>query len=223
MKILLEVSETIYDCHLQICDQAGSRSLLFPATEAPSQIWIDLHGSDAELTFLPAIPDADHLLQDAKATTLKDKFINKAAGKLSSFFSNLFLLVGCRFRLPELHDGDRLTVRLQSYAFGTFDRLGLLGLYPLVYMFFEISHGTGCIAPEAAWSINRKKILRHVKTFEMLNFDLFSLIFCYPFQMGRIRHLSRNRTVNKKVLAFSKLPEQKRQAFLQKQMRYFNS
>lgn len=225
MKLKIEMKESIYDCRLQIRDGYGSRSVLLNSMEAPLETEVDLFGGDTELVFLPAVPNIDPALKDVEETTWKDKLVKKAAKTIFSLL-DFCLLVGCRYQSSTLQDGDRLTVNLQTYAFGAFDRWWLLELYPMMYMFFEIDKDDQRLLPESAWGINRKKVIRHAKNISLLElFDwgfLFSLLR-RPFQVGRVRYLSKNKTVNRKIMKFSRLTEEDRKRFLEKQERFFNS
>lgn len=79
--------------------------------------------------------------------------------------------------------------------------------------------------PTAAIAVNRKEVIRFARQLYRLQLlsDFFGVLLTYPFQIGRVKHLSKKRKVTKTLQQFLSLNEAERQRFLDKQERFFNS
>lgn len=135
--------------------------------------------------------------------------------------------VGGRYRIDQMQDGDKLDIVLQPYILGTFDRHNLLGLYPVAYVFFEVFHFNKRFKLTTAFGVNRKVVVRTAKGITIagaLGIEfLLTMMFAYPIQIGRVKHLTRNKTIWKKLVKFTNLSDQERQLFLERQDRFIEN
>lgn len=229
MNVSFALNNSIYDCKLQITDAHGSRYYLIPALTdegaSDSMVTVDIFENALDLTLVPLTPDLNAVLAGWEETTWKDKLAKKATVALGSSLEKMLLRVGCRYHIDNVQDGDRVDITLQNYLFGRADRFDLLGLLPMMYAFFEVSHGTARMALVDAYETNRKDVVKYAKMMaltDILGNGIFSTLFSYPLQVSRIKHLSKNKTIRKTLMRFSRLSEPERQRFLEKQERFFD-
>ncbi len=142
-------------------------------------------------------------------------------GFLVGSVNKAILRVGCCCRAKNVQDGDTLTISLQSYIFGNLFLFDLLGLYPAVYLFYEAFGKDGRFIITDAFEENRKEFLKVARGVTLaggigISF-IFTLLFIYPIQIGRVKRLAKNKKIAKKLIKFSNLSEQKRKRFLEKQ------
>ena len=134
--------------------------------------------------------------------------------------------VACRYHVDQIEEGDRLVVALQGYFFGTFDRYDLLDLFPVMYMFFEVFRVDKQFALTTAFATNRKEVLKAARALTFAGvwgIDwLFTLLLAYPFQLVRVKHLTRNKKIAKTLIEFNRLSDAERQRFLEKQEEIMN-
>lgn len=115
-----------------------------------------------------------------------------------------------------------LNIRSQEYVFGTFDRFDLLELIPMAYMFYEISHSSSKFELIDAFETNRKDVIKYAKKITLINFGLH-LIFTYPIQMGRVKHLTKNKKIFKTLYSFHNMSGAERQRIIDKKEKFFSS
>lgn len=230
MKITIGLKESIYDCKVTITDSKGSRSYYISALcddeKATPSLTAEIFDNQLDLTLIPIMPDVSPALNELEENNWKDKLAKKASKLLFNTIGKVILRVGCRYRIDQIQDGDSLDVALQSYAFGIFDRYDLLELFPVAYMFFEVFQGTKRFKLITAFETNRKEVLKAARGITLagalgIGF-LFTLIFVYPIQIGRVKRLTRNKKISKTLIKFNNLSDIKRQQFLDKQEKFFN-
>ena len=137
----------------------------------------------------------------------------------------MILRVGCNYHIEGLQDGDRLDITLQTYAFGTFDRFDILELVPMCYIFFEVSNFNDYYKLIDAYETNRRYVLKFAKTVaasDVLGNGLLLTLFTYPIQVGRVKHLTRNKKILKTLTKFNNFNDVERQRFLDKQEKFFD-
>ena len=224
MKITLQVSNSLYNCDVIVTEPAGTHRYsidLSQAYPAHAEQEIEIQYADIELTVMPKMADYRSILSETETVGWKDKLANKVAGALFLLVDKTLLRVGCKYRITGLKDGDCLTLCGQEYVFGTFDRFDLFELIPMAYMFFEASYeGARCEITDA-FAMNRKEVVSSAKKLTLLDFGL-QLIFTYPIQVGRIKHLTSHRKIKKTLLHFHKMNDQQRQKILAKKERLIN-
>jgi hypothetical protein len=225
MKILLQISDSIYSCAIQITDTFGTKCHLISLEEAepdrPYEAEIDVGSPDFTLTVIPDIADHKAALADMEIQNWKDKLAKKVGNALLSALDHSLLRVGCTYMIADAKENDVIHICGREYVFGTFDRFDLLNLIPMAYTFFEAFHNGILCRCSAVFPTNRKEVIAHAKKLALCNFGL-QLIFSYPFQVGRIKRLTSNRKVRKTLSKFNRLSEQKRQKILTKQEKFLS-
>ena len=235
MKITFVLRESIYDCKIQISDSHGSRYIYLSASSGDDSIFrsgeertassleTEIFDADCLIDLIPVMPDISSVADSFEETNWKDRLAKKASVRLLKSLE-LFLRVGCRYRAVGLQDGDRLDIRLQSYAFGSFDRWDLFGLAPVSYAFFELFSFNDRYPLVDAYATNRKEVLRIFKLLELaeLGNGFLWALFAYPLQVGRVKRLTKPKKVRKTLTRFANFSDSKRQRFLEKQEAFFD-
>lgn len=224
MKVVFTLKDSMYHCRLQITDSHGSRYHLISVADgsenADQSATVEIYDSECDLSLSPLFPDINAGLNEFQGTSWKEKFAIKAAKVLFSAFEKMILRVGCTYHIQGLQDGSQLDITLQCYAFGTFDKLGLLELIPMMYTFFEVSQSDRRFRLTDAYEINRKEVIKAAKSLslaDILGNGIFALLFSYPIQMGRVKWLSSGRKIRKTLFKFNGMSDSDRQKFLEKQ------
>ena len=221
MKISLILKESIYDCKIKITDSKGERfyyiSALGEEEKDPAPILLDVFDNEFSISLIPTIGDKTAMLNEFETNNWKDKLIKKVGSFLLDTFDRMPLHVGCDYHIVGLQDGDHLDITLQCYVFGTFDRLEILELIPVMYCFFEPSNSDKLYRLTNAYGINRKDVLKFVRSLAFLS------LFTYPMQMARVKYLTRNKKVKKLLTKFNNLSDVERQRFFEKQEKYMKS
>lgn len=230
MKIIFSLKESIYDCKLKITDTQGDCYYLIRApkdNDTPIEyITVDVCGTEFDLELIPLFPDVDSALNEIDNKHWTDKFVKKAAKGLFESLEKMILRVGCNYHISKLQDGDRLDINLQCYTFGTFDRYNILEMIPMMYMFFDVCHFNKRFTTTKAFETNRKDVLKSAKIWALSDGfvnGLFLGLLTYPIQVGRIRHLSKNKKINKVIHKLCHMSEIERQKIFAKQEEFFNS
>ncbi|MBO5269249.1 MAG: hypothetical protein J6B77_00580 [Clostridia bacterium] len=223
MTFHLFFSGSLYDTEIIVKDSDGTHRYFMPALqeEEASERFLDVEAAsgDFELTLIPQMTDYRSALSEMEIENWKDKHAKKAANTLCSFLDHTLLRVGCTYRVSGLSDGDSITVDEQTYIFGTFDRFDFLELIPMAYMFYEAS-SDGCRFPLSdAFPTNRKKVISSARKIALIDFGLH-LIVTYPFQVGRIKRLSKSQKVRRTLIRFNKMDETERRAVLDRMERF---
>jgi len=229
MKISLVLKESLYDCNIKITDSHGERyyyiSALYEEGMPSSSVTAEVFDNDFSLSLIPIMTDTNAIFNEFEGDGWVDKLAKKASKLLLNSIDKIFLRVGCTYTVEGLQDGDRLNITLQSYIFGTYDRLNILELVPLCYMFFEVSNFNEYCKLADAYETNRKDVLKFAKTYafaDVLGNGLLLTFFTYPIQVTRIKHLTRNRKIRKTLTKFNNLSDAQRQRFLEKQEKFFD-
>lgn len=230
MKVTLTLTESIFDCKIKISDSQGERYYYISALgdEAPisPSVLVEVFDSDFDLTLIPMAVNAKPALDELEVKDWKDKLVKKAAGFLVSSVNKVVLRVGCCCRAKNVRDGDTLTISLQGYVHGNLFLFDLLDLYPVMYMFYEAFGKDGRFIITDAFEDNRKEFLKVARGVTLasgigIGF-IFTLLFVYPIQIGRVKRLTKNKKIAKKLIKFSNLSEKKRQRFLEKQEKFMD-
>ncbi|MBE7058409.1 MAG: hypothetical protein E7387_04840 [Ruminococcaceae bacterium] len=229
MKITLVLKESIFDCKVRITDSYGERyydiSCLCEEGTNCSSIEAEIFDSEFSLLLIPVMPDTLSILNEFEPKDWKEKFAKKTTGFLMNSLCKMLLHVACNYYIVGLQDGDRLDITLQSYAFGKIDRFNVLGLVPMIYLFFEVANFNDFYKLTDAYETNRKDVLKFARTLaftEVLGNGLFLTLFIYPIQVSRIKRLTKNKKLLKVLTKFNSLSNTERQIFLEKQERFFD-
>lgn len=227
MKIILALKETIYDCKIKITDSQGERyyylSLLCEEGLNTSSVIAEVFDNDFTLSVIPVMPDTKSALNQVEAINWKEKLAKKAANLVINAIDKMILRVGCDYHIVGIQEFDHLDIRLQNYAFGTFDRFELFGLLPMLYMFFEVSNFNALYKLTNAYETNRKEVIKFAKKLALgssLGWEILLAPFIYPIQIGRIKRLTKNRKIRKVLTKFNNLNATKRQRLLKKMEKF---
>ncbi len=225
MKIILNFSDTIYNCKVIIKDSLGTQNYLVNLSlreeGTVESLEAEVANGNFELTLIPEMVDYKSMLSEMEATSFTEKLAKKALNKMVSFVDKTVLRVGCKYKISGLNENDEVFISTQEYVFGTFDRFDILELLPLEYMFFE-AYSKGCREEITdAFPLYRNQTISCAKKLALLPFGI-SLIFTYPFQVGRIKRLTSAKKVKKTLIKFSRMNEEQRKKILDKKEKFMN-
>ena len=224
MIIQFILEDSFFDCNLKIKDLQGERDYCINSTHKENMQFnyldVEVYGTDFDLTIIPKVPDYQ---KDNKEQTkrLFDKFVKKAITKLFSISMDIMLQVGCTYKIKGLSDGDVVNLKCEQYVVDIFDRYDLLGLIPVVYAFYEVSHKGKRFELINAFGVNRKEVIKTVRGLLLVNFGL-GLIFTYPIQIIRLKYLTKDRKVNKFLTKFNRMDDKRRQKLIDKQNKFLD-
>lgn len=225
MKIFLNFSNSIYDCDVIVEDSQGRRNYYAELANAKEDnstlIEIDVADGNFDLTLIPQMPNYKSALSEMEIESWKDKIAKKAANALLSAVDQMFLRVGCKYRVSGVQENETIFLYSQEYVFGTFDRFELLELIPMAYMFFEAYAGGCRLEIFDAFGMNRKEVISYSRKITLLNFGLH-LIVTYPTQVGRVKRLTSNKKIGKTLKRFSRINDEQRHEVLERQEKFLS-
>lgn len=214
MRIKFNLDDSIYACELMIRDEKGERKIKLhiydPEGNGENFAEVDVCGETLEIITVPQMEDYKAEINKLETHGLGEKIAKKFASAALAAVEKDVLRVGCRYRVQNLKDGDEVTVRLQSYAFGSAAGELIFDFLPVMYMFFEVYTAEGRMEPLDAYAVNRKEVLKTNKVLALLNFGIH-LIVTYPIQMTRVRVLTRKGKIRRTLRRFHFMSEEKRQ------------
>lgn len=213
MKITLRFVDQFGDVDLKYHDAAGEHSLPVVMDPENDLREIDILGDSLEITVKPTKLDWGINKEEVSGTA--EKVFLKFTEKFASVANDMLLHVGCRYIVNDLQDGDVIDVTCRNYSVSGSDQMLIFDLYPVVYFFFELSKNDRRYDPLDIIPINRDKVLKSARVLALADFGLH-LIVTYPFQVGRVKRLTKEKTVKKKLKAFNVMSEEKRKKILER-------
>lgn len=213
MKISFRFVDQFGDVDLKYHDAAGEHSLLIAMDTENNLREIDILGDSLEITVKPTKLDVGINKEEVSGTA--EKVFLKFTEKFASVANDMLLHVGCRYIVNDLQDGDVIDVTCCNYSVSGSDQMLIFDLYPVVYLFFEVSKNDHRYEPLDIIPINRDKVLKSARVMALADFGLL-LIVTYPFQVGRVKRLTKEKTVKKKLKAFNVMSEEKRKKILER-------
>lgn len=213
MKISLRFVDQFGDVDLKYQDAAGEHSLPVAMDMGNNLREIDILGDSLEITVKPTKLDWGINKEEVSGTA--EKVFLKFTEKFASVANDMLLHVGCRYIVNDLQDGDVIDVTCRNYSVSGSDQMFIFDLYPVVYLFFELSKNDRRYEPLDIIPINRDKVLKSARVLALADFGLH-LIVTYPFQVGRVKRLTKEKTVKKKLKAFNVMSEEKRKKILER-------
>lgn len=226
MIIQFILEDSCFDCNFRIRDLQGERDYYIRSAISENMQFnyldIEVFGSDFDLSVIPIIPDYKKDINNEKVKGLRDKLVKKASSKIFLTCIDMLLRIGCTYQIKGLSNGDVVNIKSKQYVFGIIDRYDLLGLLPMVYMFYEVSYGGKRFELKNAFGVNRKEVIKTARIILLMNFGI-NLIFTYPFQIIRVKHLTKNRKVNKILMMFNCMNDKQRQKLIDKQENFLNN
>ena len=226
MKLTLHLNDTaLYNCTLHVRDARGARAyhlntLTAVGTPTVDTVTIEVTGESVELVALPRLSEGFKEEVDRfTGDTLPETVLLKALGKAAYAFSKAgFLHAAVTYRLPlrerigrDAGGSDAIHLHLTERFFCPTPEWmsDLLELYPLTYVFFELSEGDTVHTPAALRDLNRIELLRLTRKLTLLQCAGGALLL-HPFLMSRIKRLSKSRVVLRKLKKLYRLPPEKR-------------
>lgn len=225
MLIHLTITETFYNCNIAVTDLAGTRCFCFDGLEDDEKnnphIDIEIIGTSFDITLTPETVNIDPLMDELDAPDWKSKFAKKAFGAVYKAVDDVVLRVGCSYHVEGVSHNDVIVINLQSYIFGTFDCFDLLGLQPIMYMYYEIDSNGNRFQLVNAFGINRKQVVKTAKYILGIGTlpNIFSFIITYPFQIFRVKRLTKDKNISRIIRRFHNMPDEKRQKKIDKMER----
>lgn len=213
MKIFLRFVDQFGDVDLKYQDADGEHSLPVAMDMGNNLREIDILGDSLEITVKPTKLDLG--ISKEEITGTAEKVFLKFTEKFASVANDMILHVGCRYIVNDLQDGDVIDVTCRNYSVSGSDQMLIFDLYPVVYLFFEVSKNDHRYEPLDIIPINRDKVLKSARVMALADFGLH-LIVTYPFQVGRVKRLTKEKTVKKKLKAFNVMSEEKRKKILER-------
>ncbi len=213
MKITLRFVDQFGDVDLKYRDAAGEHSLPVAMDPENDLREIDILGDSLEIKVKPTKLDLGINKEEVSGTA--EKVFLKFTEKFASVANDMLLHVGCRYIVNDLQDGDVIDVICRNYSVSGSDQMLIFDLYPVVYLFFELSKNDRRYEPLDIFAINRDKVLKSARVMALADFGLH-LIVTYPFQVGRVKRLTKEKTVKKKLKAFNVMSEEKRKKILER-------
>ncbi len=229
MKLTFHLLDTEYDCVLHIRDAGGTRAYRMTAnatvgTAVVDCITVHVTGDTCEVVALPkSIEKMKDEIRDYKGDTFVETLLMKAVGKMAyAVYRDAMLHTAVTYRVPlrerigtETGGGDAIHLHLTERFYCPTPEwmTDFLELYPLNYVFFELSEGDTPFPPVAARDLNGLEALRFARKFTLMQCSGGGLIL-YPFLMSRIKRLARHRVILRKLKKLYKLsPEERNRKF----------
>lgn len=231
MKLTFHLNNTnLYNCTLHVRDARGARAyhmntLTAVGTPSVDTITVEVTGEVVEIVTLPKLPAAlMEEVKQAKGDTLPETIALRALGKVACAVSKAgFLQNAVTYRLPlrerigqDVGGSDAIHLHLtERFYCSTPEWMSeLLELYPLTYVFFELSErlseGDSPFPPAALRDLNRPELIRLTRKLVLAQCAGGALLL-HPVLMSRIKRLSQNRVVLRKLKKLYRLPPEKRE------------
>ncbi len=218
----MDLSKRMYMCDVTVKDSVGNVIRYVDSEDdQPMTTELNVAEGDLELTVIPQMVNYKKVVSEIEAENWKEKLAKKIAGKLLSAVDKCLLRVGCKYNIRGLKENDTVYLCQKEYLCTAFDRLVLLELLPVTYMFFEAFHNGYRCQMTDAFGTNRKDVISFSRKITLANFG-FHLIFTYPFQVGRIKRLTSDRKVKKKLIGFNRMSDEQRQKLLNRMEKMAN-
>ena len=230
MKLTFHLDDTEYDCVLHIRDAKGTRAYRMTAnatvgTTVVDCLTVSVTGDACEVVALPkSIEKMKDEIRDYKGDTFVETLLMKAVGRMAyAVYRDAILHTAVTYRIPLRERIGTETAGSDSVHLHLTERLycptpewmtDFLELYPLSYVFFELSEGDTPFPPVAVRDLNGLEALRFARKFTLLQCSGGGLIL-YPFLMSRIKRLARHRVMLRKLKKLYRLsPEEREGKFM---------
>ena len=227
MKLTFHLNNTnLYNCTLHVRDARGARAyqmntLTAVGTPSVDTITVEVTGEVVEIVTLPKLPAAlMEEVKQAKGDTLLETVALRAMGKVACAFAKAgFLQNAVTYRLPlrerigqDVGGSDAIHLHLtERFYCSTPEWMSeLLELYPLTYVFFELSEGDSPFPPAALRDLNRLELIRLTRKLVLAQCAGGALLL-HPVLMSRIKRLSKSRVVLRKLKKLYRLPPEERE------------
>ncbi len=231
MKLTFHLDATFFDCILRVrCESGFNVAYRMTATAPLGGALMDTVTVDVPVPICEVIvhPQYCEQLRDEikgfRGDGFWDTLAVKAIGKVADSAVRSGILqtaltyqLDLRERLGNDRPNDgslHLTLTERSYTVTAEWVSELFELYPVCYIFFELSEGEHASIPAHAFGVNRKHFLRFARKIILLQCAGWGVgvlgLIVYPFLMGRVKRLSRPRPVLRRLKKLYRLPPEKR-------------
>lgn len=217
MKLTFHLNTTLYDCILRLRGEGGFAADYRMTATAPlgsalmDCVTVEVPVDTCEVTVCPQY--SEELREEVKGfqggggfwANLAAKTLGKIADTgLRSFTLHTALTyrLDLKNRLGQDVAGDgtlHLTLTERNYTPTSKTSSEIFELLPVYYTFFELAEGETALSPVRAEGVNRTRFRRLARKLILLQcmgwFVGILGLLGYPFMMGRVKHLTRDRLV----------------------------
>ena len=217
MKLTLHLSDTLYDCILRLRGEGGFAADYRMTATVPlgsalmDCVTVEVPVDTCEVTVCPQY--SEELREEVKGFQGDGGFwanlTAKALGKIADTGLQSFTLhTALTYRLDlkkrlgqDVSDDGTLHLTLTERNYTTTSKTSseIFELLPVYYTFFELAEGETALSPVRAEGVNRtrfRRLARKLILLQCMGWDVGILgLLGYPFMMGRVKHLTRDRLV----------------------------
>lgn len=219
MKVFFECSSALFDCKLQVWDRQGMHEVyLFPTEDdnvESRRIEFEIDGDSIEIALIPQPVSRERCSVDWKTNTWKDRFLKKALDKIFDVCYNVFLLVGCRYRIGGLVEGDWIFLKNRELLLCPPLLYEIFDFFPVLIFYFELQETGQRSELVSALTLNRAAVIQKSKKLALANFGI-GLIFSYPINISVVKHLTKDKRINRKIRKLYNLPYEEREKWFDK-------
>ncbi|MBE6633770.1 MAG: hypothetical protein E7620_05455 [Ruminococcaceae bacterium] len=203
-------------CELLIANGGEPKRLLL-RTDHCDYTELSVELSESEGVEITVTPTAHPGESDPLAPTSRgfDRFLRETLRHAAAITRNRLLLrVGREYLLTNLQDGERLSLTHHTFVSEPIHLLRLMESAPVIYSFFELKRENGTAKTVRAMPANREDLFL-VERATMLRGIGLKTILSYPFRMGRIKRLTRERRLRRALKKYSLMSDEEREKHLQ--------
>ncbi len=214
MKIFLRNSSG-FPCKININDGQLNKDFIIECDENLQEKEIELRQNEFDIYICLIYNLGDDLADCSADNRLKDKILNKLTKAASSVFDKLIFRVNCAYHISDISDGEMIEITSPVYLFGVYDILEFFELLPMEYVFPKLTLAGGSAKLTTAQGYDRRRFLKFSFKLGLICYGLTGL-WKLPFQYYRVKHLSKDRVVFKKLKKFLSLSPEEQDKLLDK-------
>ena len=207
-------------CEILITDGSDPRRLVL-CTDRCSCNELSAELSDHQTVHITVTPTAHCEEPDPFAPTSHgfDGFMRSALHHAALLTRDRLLLrVGREYTLTDLQKGERLLLSFHAFVSEPIRLLRLMESTPVVYSFLELNREKGATQTVRAIPVNREDLFLVERVAMLKKFGL-KMIFSYPFRMGRMKRLTRERRLLRTLKKYGRMSEEERKKHLQSSLK----
>ena len=215
MKIYLKNSASA-SCRISINDGCQTKVFVIKSDEIPQEVALELNQNEFDIFISLVFDLSDDDFKSLGNNSLKDKLLVKLSKTFVGAIDKLAFKVDCAYRLSDINDGAIIEITSPVYFFDIFDVLEFFELLPMEYLFPKLSLNNGSIKLMSAKGQDRKRFLKYSFRFGFVYYGLTG-IWKLPLQYQRLKYLSKDKVVFKKLKKFLSLSPEEQDKLLDKQ------
>ena len=178
--------------------------------EESASVDVDSKGFTAFISGFYNIEEFNDAMKEAKAeeTKLKGKLLIKALEKMVDFAKDMVVQIDCTYKFTNLKDGETINITVDMFNtpdYYLFDIGGMMFVYP------KVETESASVELINAVGKDTKKVIKKYSKFS-LSFNLFDLLFGYPFRRIYYSYLCKPKTLKKNILRAKKLQQREEKA-----------